>query len=239
MTLRFLLPLALSIAFVAITHAQEQLQLSEFFPSGKIELEFLDVSMSKRGTELAAKFAGRTDNEWLQKYITEVAQPGKQLPYHPNFGLTEAEYNEFLSASKQMAVQPIGVTWECTIKVEDKIVSFEPIGHSSPRLTSIRFKIDSVDAKASGQYLGKGEWRTHDGKGSAIGPWRGYLWKKEIGDETKLASGGDFELYKLDILHLVGTEYAFMSHKFAERKAGKQPVSQEFMLRFRSPALAK
>ncbi len=166
--------------------------------------------------------------------IATVAKPGVALPYHSNFGLTEEEYAEFLAASK-----PVGVTWKCIIKVVDDIVSFEPVGHSAPRLTSIRFKIDSGDAKASGAYLGKGDWRSHDGVGSAIGPWRGYLWKKEVGDESMLASGGDFQLYKLDILHLIGTDYAFMSHKFAERRKGAAPVSQEFMLRFRNPELNK
>ncbi|MBB3209110.1 hypothetical protein FHS27_004946 [Rhodopirellula rubra] len=218
---------------------QQQIELSRFFPPGATEIEFLDVSMSDRGIELATKFATETDGAWLQEYVAKVAKPGQPLPYHSNFSLTEDEYEEFLTESMQRVVKPTGDKWECLIKIENNIVSFEPVGHSSPRISSIHFKIDSNEAKASGEYLGKGKWRANDGARSAIGPWRGYLWQKEVGEVSDIATGGDFQLCKLDILHLVGTDYAFMSHKFVERQGGEKPVSQEFMLRFKNPALSK
>ena len=39
------------------------------------------------------------NQDWFLEYTQTVAEDGSPLPYHPNFGLTEAEYNDFLALS--------------------------------------------------------------------------------------------------------------------------------------------
>tara|TARA_A100001391_G_scaffold159752_1_gene118270 strand:+ start:224 stop:973 length:750 start_codon:yes stop_codon:yes gene_type:complete len=214
-----------------------KLELSQLLPEGEVELEFLDVALSERGTELANRFLHDTDRQWLRSYIAKVAQPGQALPYHPNFGLSEEEYAEYLVAAKKMKFKPIGIKWKCLIQQKDRLLSFKPIGHRSAQLSSIRVHIDSSEAEASGVQLGRGEWRSHTEEGPAIGPWRGFTWRKETGSEAELLSGGDFQIVKLDILHLIGTEYVLVNQKIAEQNTGHQPTSREFMLRYRVPGL--
>jgi hypothetical protein len=74
----------LAVLVPSILHAQSQLQqklsISQMFPSDSVNLEFLQLVMTKRGTELATKLSKNTDPQWLANYVAKVSEPGKPLP---------------------------------------------------------------------------------------------------------------------------------------------------------------
>jgi hypothetical protein len=101
---------------------------------------------------------------------------------------------------------PSGQTLKCQVVRVGESLSLKAIDHPTKRMESISISVKTTNASASGVDLGLAKRKTNSGEKSAIGPWRGYLWTEESGDEQAVAAGGDFRLVKLDLLHLVGTD---------------------------------
>ncbi len=49
------------------------------------------------------------NSEWFQQYSSQLA-PGERIPYHPNMGLTESQYQQLLGGEEQKRLTPSGGT---------------------------------------------------------------------------------------------------------------------------------
>ena len=223
----------ISLAFFSATFADSppKLNLKAILPTGDVTIEFLDFSMGKRGNELAAKFQRDTDSEWLQKYVARVSKPGQPLPYHQNFGLTKAEYKEFLQASNQIKIVSTGIEWKCNFQLKNGVFTMVPLDQRSATLHSIRIDLDSTRAMASGVELGVAKY-------SDDGPSRGYRWKLEPEiSVSELASGADFLMARLDFLLMNDSDYVRVNYSIQQRVGGTVRVSKEFAFRYRVPEI--
>lgn len=214
--------------------------LEDVIPAGDVEIEFLDIRMSTRGQELAAKMqaALASKKAWWLNYVKESSELGEPLPYHANIGLTKNEYDEFLQASENQKVAETGIKWKCKFTVSGGgMFIIVPVGHQSATLRSIRISFRDNAAFASDVSLGQPQWRARRAKGSALGPWRGYLWKKTEGTIESIAAGERFSLTELDVLHRIGTDKLLFRHKYQVGRNRQNTESKEFMFQVASPKL--
>lgn len=214
--------------------------LEDVIPAGDVEIEFLDIRMSTRGQELAAKMqaALASKKAWWLNYVKESSELGEPLPYHANIGLTKNEYDEFLQASENQKVAETGIKWKCKFTVSGGgMFIIVPVGHQSATLRSIRISFRDNAAFASDVSLGQPQWRARRAKDSALGPWRGYLWKKTEGTIESIAAGERFSLTELDVLHRIGTDKLLFRHKYQVGRNRQNTESKEFMFQVASPKL--
>ncbi len=71
--------------------------INKFFSENSVVADIMDgIKQNPKQAELTAKFqAGiRENQEWFMVYIKTVPE-GEPMPYHPNLGMTNDEYNEF------------------------------------------------------------------------------------------------------------------------------------------------
>lgn len=76
--------------------------VSALIPDSTITVEILTPGYSQRMQELSQKLliAARSRPQWFEAYTARYRQP---LPWHPNLGLTRAEYQEYMLGSKASA----------------------------------------------------------------------------------------------------------------------------------------
>jgi len=210
--------------------------LSDILPTGYLEIEFMDVALSERGVELEKKLQRATlkNNGWLLDYIEQNAKPGEPLPYHANFGLSKAEYEEFQEARTNRKIKPTGVRWICLFSVEDGEFSIVPVKHRSTSVGTIAINLQNNHAKASGLDFGKGLWGKREGLDSAIGPWRGYNWRIEYGNIT---DGKEFLLSEIHVLHRLDSNKMLIRHQLQATRNRKKERSFELMFQFDAPSL--
>ncbi len=174
------------------------LTIADLLPEGTVNADILAVRIPPRAEELAEKMrnAFREKPEWLADYIKRNAQPGKPLPYHPNFGVTKDEYDELLQLSKKPRI----------VTIDTKPVSFDKQDNAFTISSNGAFPfldgtvIDTRQMSVTTRYgvLRSAQWQTSKGLDSAIGEWRGYNWHIErLGMGTDGARSIHLELYRL------------------------------------------
>ena len=81
-------------------------ELSTIFNQKSISVDIMDdLKTDPRQLELTYKLKiGIEENyDWFQDYIKKT-EKGKTLKYHPNFGITESEYNDYLRLSENVEI---------------------------------------------------------------------------------------------------------------------------------------
>lgn len=172
--------------------------IGQMLPVGKVNADILAVQFPERATELALELEKAVNHhrDWFFKYTKENARPGVPLPYHPNFGLTEKEYREFLALTEQRTIVVTSQV-ELTITEEAGIYKISS-GGRLPTLDEII--VNTNDNTVSTQFgkLHNPEKTSSDGTDSPIGAFRGYKWDLEEGsieaDNAKIVS---FSIYRL------------------------------------------
>jgi hypothetical protein len=191
--------------------AQEKpaFRLHEVLPPGKVMLDPVIVAYSPRANELMERMqqAVATNRDWFLEQV-KLAPPGQPIPYHPNLGLTEAEYEEMLTESKKPRLARTGQKIQVTIVKEGTIFSFLSEESDSP-FENLRIDASTTDLSAPVGNLGPAKWESSDGANTALGPWEGYTWHFEKAE----AEANTARLFTLQILRLKRSGKMFLSVK--------------------------
>ncbi len=97
--------------------------LSNIFKSQTINADIMDgIKSNPRQLELTHKLQSSIQKnwEWYQEYI-KTAKKGEPLAYHPNMGITEEEYAEFLKLANDVEVESTGTEKLEIINADNKI----------------------------------------------------------------------------------------------------------------------
>lgn len=153
----------------------------EVFFAGRLTVDVMEMMAPQRATELAQRLqqAARENPEWWPEHVKK-AKRGEPLPYDSRLGLSKAEYDEFLTLSKQMVAQRKSETTLAITVTEDGVYVLDG-GEALSDLTGIEIdlKMDVVrtpfgDAKKRSEINAK--------DGSPLGAWNGVQWKLEAPD---------------------------------------------------------
>lgn len=256
MNLLMNLPMAMGLCLVAtITPCaaespakKEPLPLKLYLPVGDVEVEFMMFAMSPRAEEITLKLTASIakHREWFAQYMAEEVEPGKPMPYHPNFGITELEYKELIDdRARNPHVSSRGIKKTIRITQEAEAITFRPIGWSMPQLETLAINIKDKTLSSGKEAFGKAEWDVKRNGGGAFGPWRGYQWK--IQPELSLETAKAFLLGKaqdrleeasLDLLSPFGTDYVYFYFRRRVFAEGEQQRI-DILFRYPSPELPK
>jgi len=87
--------------------------LVKYLPLGTHQVDLYQaVAGTSETNKVLQKLQVVFQSKWGQKWVQENMEAGKPLPYHKNFGITEAEYNEFLRQAKEgqaMTIKNTGI----------------------------------------------------------------------------------------------------------------------------------
>jgi hypothetical protein len=194
--------------------------LKTLFDKTSVTVDIMDeLKTDPKQLELTAKLqkAFQENYEWFQKYI-KTAEKGKPLKYHPNFGMTETEYSEYLKLSEQVEVISSGKEAIDINKNADKI---EFVGQDK---TSI-FNDLTIDLQ-NNQILFKNyvlsfvnEINVTDNDNGLKSKWKGYNWEfvnPKLTEETDIQTLDEFTSITLTIGQLEKNGKTYM--KIKERK---------------------
>ena len=164
------------------------LKPSSFVPADSVVADVMIIEVPPRALELFQQFqeAIGKDPEWLMAYVAEMADQ-KPLPYHPNFGLSEQEYREYLSLAGKMTLIKAGeVVLRITVD-ENGILHINTNG-LVPDLDGIAIDLanDRITTRF-GTAHERSEIIASEGQ-ELTGPWNGVQWKLDEGDPNTLQS---------------------------------------------------
>ncbi len=156
------------------------LSAAELFPAPGTTADVLGRLDTPRTAELAARIAAAAalDPPWWADFLATAAEPGQPLPYHPNLGLSEAEYAEYLAG---VATAGVGVIGQMTIGTSTGPAGEFEIAWTSVEHGSGRVVLDpaTLDVRAStGEAIAPTPW-SQDEPGSLVGSEIGWRWLLE------------------------------------------------------------
>jgi hypothetical protein len=156
----------------------------------------MQIAVSPRLVELTSRFRSSVAEhpDWWREHARS-APAGEPLAYHPQMGLTEAEYSELLSYAKRPSLTKVKDGRLTFRRLSSTLVELDSAG-LFPFLDGIRidFAADSVQAP-----YGVLRFRSevnNTSEESPTGPWRGVSWslvetrvRAETGPNARLALG--------------------------------------------------
>lgn len=101
-----------------VSQVGRALTISNLLPAGEMTVSVMGYHVSPRTEELIAKYKLALQNhpEWHAEFVQ--SQPaGKALPYHPNSGLSEGEYEQMVAGLSAMEIRKVG---EARLRIIDK-----------------------------------------------------------------------------------------------------------------------
>ena len=184
-------------------------------PTGPVEVTILELAAPSRYVELVRRFQTALDDqqEWLQGYLRDHQQPGRPLPWHPNFRLTEQEYAELQNLSEEIRMWPAGRA-TVQITLEAGVVTFqapEPLG----ALDDI--SLDLAQRKVNTPFGDCADFEParSGGRNAATEPWSGVTCQRIQGD---LQSTGRTVVFSLG--RYVEEDALFLSYEGKEVESG-------------------
>lgn len=162
--------------------------LATLLPDGPVTVEVLAPKYGVRIEGIAARMqaAARRDPAWFQAFTR--ANPRPPLPWHPNLGITRAEYQEYLIGSRSA---PMAVTQRATLRFRRRearrIWQLEGWGKLTP-VNGLVIDLERNEAGGKrGPLPGLGLAAPQEVHDASLG-WRWYgVWKAthQVGDPRK------------------------------------------------------
>lgn len=175
--------------------------LSNIFKSQTITADIMDgIKSNPRQLELTRKLQSSIQNnwEWYQEHI-KTAKKGEPLAYHPNMGITEEEYAEFLKLVNDIEVESTGTEKLEIINADNKI-KFKGGGRLSiyNDLTIDITNNQILYKKYTLPFLD--EVNIEDADNGLKSKWRGYNWAYEYPVITKETDLTDLENLNITVI---------------------------------------
>lgn len=154
---------------------------------------------------------------WLRQYLEDLRlPPGAPLPYHPNLGITEAEYRSLQDAYEHPTIVE-GEARHIDVRVEGGALRFSAEGPLAP------LGLLAVEASGRVRY---GDALVVDnpvrveGQAAKFGPWTGFSWQRDVSDMTRT---------KLDVLelawgHVAGRRFIHLARRESDGVAMTEQV---------------
>jgi hypothetical protein len=165
---------------------EQDFDLARALPVGTLTVDIMELAASPRVDELTKKLqlAVAENQEWWQEYLQEHAEE-RPLPYHPNMGLSEAEYEEFLAQADELSVAKTG---EATLQVRASVEGLLVLdgGEELPELTGLTFDLERNVLETP--YGTTTDYETLHPRKSALGSWDGVQWSLEDAESTDIAT---------------------------------------------------
>lgn len=130
--------------------------------------------------------------EWFNEYSKSLA-PGQRIPYHPNMGLTESQYQQLLGGEDQKRLTPSGGTRLAFSWREDDVLKITGLPDEPPFDSLLYESVSDTLITSFGNLSRSIEAKGQLGDDTSLA-WRGRLWSTERKDDKG----------KVSILYVIG-----------------------------------
>jgi hypothetical protein len=198
-------------------------------PIGPLTVDIMELVGSPRLIQLVSSFqaAAQKNPDWWLEYVQENSDIEGELPYHPNMGLSEAEYEEMLALSDKMSLGKVGETVLLVEQRPDGRIVLDG-GERLPELTGILIDVAQDRVKTPYGMTTTTSTIKASSEQQATGPWNGTNWKLERGNPL----GGDALGIQFAIGKYVEKEQGIIYYRVAQVKDGAQTVDLTIFLNF-------
>lgn len=140
----------------------------------------LQVSAPPEDAGLAQRIAAAVQRNpsWLKAYVAEHANREGALPYHPNFGVSEAEYARMLSMVGRMALQEVGRVNLSVSRSTDGSLTLSSSGRAA-RLNGIAIHPEKDVVETPFGRLTHRVAINQEDPNSPTGRWKGVQWSND------------------------------------------------------------
>ena len=207
---------------------QDHFKLSKVIPNGKTTVEVLEVRYSERVEELALKMsrALATNQDWWVEYVKQHSGD-YPLPYHPNSGLTQAEYAEYLDGvDKTRHLHKVSDAY-VVFGREGDLISID-LGDESSPVTKWRLNILTGELMLPIGETIKPVWRSGNNVTAPIGAFEGYHWDYDNPTE----SPSNCNIASLDIYRLKPSGMIFWRIKEGKMENNRCTGSLDISFRY-------
>ena len=198
------------------------------------------VEEDPRAKELAIKIAAgiRNNYDWSIAYL-KTMQPGKEIPYHPNFEMSEEEYNELQARIRNARLY---ATAHEKVKV---VYTNNTISFRAPEileiLEAVKINLITNQVMVSDYILTFTDTMNITSDDNPLRKkWKGYSWTfrepnpfdfEVLRDPSRLNA----KLYRFTIGQIEGSNQVYISIKGKEAFEGEGVVEFEYPLIFNLP----
>lgn len=203
------------------------LSLNELLPTRDVNVEVMGFGMSERTEQLTTRWqqAIREHAEWFGEYMKNRS-PGKPLPYHPNFGLTEDEYADMTQGMTDVKAQIVGNARLTIVDKGNGVVGFDGVG-AVAALNSV--EINTKTGTIQTQF---GKLEEHDrisrGEDSPLGPFDGFFWNLSEGS----VESGTFLSVRIGVAELVDVDRTFIDYRVKRIQPEGPPERVDVLIQF-------
>ncbi|VAW27540.1 hypothetical protein MNBD_BACTEROID06-175 [hydrothermal vent metagenome] len=207
-------------------------------PKGEVLVDIMGFPKpDPRKLELMSKYqqAIKEHYEWFIEYSKNIPE-GESMPFHPNLGLTEEEYEELISSMNNVKLESSSQK-ELKIIHKDNTISFES-GGKLMYLNDIEFHLDKNTISWWNYTLSLFDSTRVTDEQNALGSsWKGYTWVYESTNGVDVQQLKDIEKYKakqykITIGRLDKNGKTFLNLKGREYSNGAKQVDFELPLVF-------
>jgi hypothetical protein len=186
--------------------------LKVLLPEGKVNVDIIDgIKMNPKYEELNSKFMTGVQNnyDWFLEQQKIVEQTGNPMPYHPNLGMTESEFEEY----KTFMENGTGVEMvkngsaQINFKYQDNFINLSGNGRLD-LLNDVRIDLTNNIVWIGDYKLDKFEKVNVDSDNNGLkSKWSGYQWRYDYSNKPEfnsLSSTEDLQnlnmkIYKLTV----------------------------------------
>ncbi len=158
---------------------EAQIQKIEFTPEIR--------SLTDKLTENLKKNA-----DWFEQYSSQLT-PGERIPYHPNMGLTESQYQQLLGGAEQKRLTPTGGTLLSFAWRDDDVLTISGLPDEAPFNSLLYEGVSDSLITSFGTITKSISAKGKLGDDTSLG-WEGRLWATERKDGNG----------KLSIVYVIG-----------------------------------
>lgn len=229
----------ISLFIICVSTFAQDIEIKSCFKDGQTEVQILDsIVQPERLTELSMKFMTSVqDNyKWFLKY--QEKHPEKPMPFHKNFGITEAEYKEIQQLSGKTILKSSSTVLVNFI-VTDSIIAFEA-PEELAILNFISIDINKSEIKFNDYLLTEAKnVEVHSTDNAFESPWKGKKWEFTYPENIESVNFSDLEnlsvkIYQITIGQLKSDGSVVMILKGQEVESGLKTIQFEIPIKYKN-----
>jgi len=148
----------------------------QYIPRGSVTVDVMHLVAPPRLTTLSETFqkSVQSHGDWFRQYMN-MTPPGAPLPYHPNMGLSEAEYKEMLQLTDTLNLVSGAKATLQVKKGRGGVLELDG-GKDLPELTGITIDLKYDEVTTPFGVATDRDSIIATSEQSATGPWNGVSW---------------------------------------------------------------